>query len=50
MVLEKNGGYKTMQIMSKTLERQEVSKEGLPEDMNGEDITFSNTRLSHPWK
>ena len=39
-VLEKNSGYKTMQIISKILEGQEVTKEGLPEDLNTDDITF----------
>ncbi|KAL4104508.1 hypothetical protein QTP88_019803 [Uroleucon formosanum] len=39
-VLEKNSGYKTMQIISKILEGQEVTKEGLPDDLNADDITF----------
>jgi len=39
-VLDKNSGYQIMQIISKILEGQEVTKEGLPEDLNANDITF----------
>jgi hypothetical protein len=39
-VLDKNNGYKKMQIISKILVGQEVTKEGLPEDLNADDITF----------
>lgn len=38
--MDKNSGYKIMQIISKILEGQEVTKEGLPEDLNADDITF----------
>jgi len=37
---KKNCGYKTMKITSKILERQEVSKNGLSEDINEDDITY----------
>lgn len=38
--LDKNSGYKNMQIISKMLEGREVTTEGLPEDFNIDDITF----------
>jgi hypothetical protein len=39
-VLDKNSGYKIMQIISKILKGQEVTKKGLPKDLNADDITF----------
>jgi len=39
-VLQKNSGYKTMKKTSKILDGQEVSKDGLPEDINEDDITY----------
>jgi hypothetical protein len=39
-VFNKNSGYKIMQIILKTLEGHKLTKEGLPEDLNADEIIF----------
>lgn len=39
-VLEKNCGFKTILKISKILSGQEISMEGLPDDLTGDDITY----------